>query len=106
MNLVDVEDAVLYPSIRDTESEKDVEIIYTDIVANGTQESTYFPYSFRLHRVVIDLLGNQYMRSIEEYSEDEGYIIGEQLCEQKNLKRLAKEYLPVKKFFKREKVLE
>ena len=96
MNLVDVEDAVLYPSIRDTESEKDVEIIYTDMVANGTQESTYFPYSFRLHRVVIDLLGNQYMRSIEEYSEDEGYIIGEQLCEQKNLKRLAKEYLPVK----------
>lgn len=48
MNLVDVEDAVLYPSIRDTESEKDVEIIYTDMVANGTQESTYFPYSFRL----------------------------------------------------------
>lgn len=40
MNLVDVEDAVLYPSIRDTESEKDVEIIYTDMVANGTQEST------------------------------------------------------------------
>ena len=30
MNLVDVEDAILYPSIRDTESEKDVEIIYTD----------------------------------------------------------------------------
>ena len=98
MNLVDVEDAVLYPSIRDTESEKDVEIIYTDMVANGTQESTYFPYSFRLHRVVIDLLGNQYMRSIEEYSEDEGYIIGEQLCEQNKLKRLSKEYLPEKKY--------
>lgn len=46
MNLVDVEDAVLYPSIRDTESEKDVEIIFTDMVANGTQESTYFLIAF------------------------------------------------------------
>lgn len=97
MNLVDVEDAVLYPSIRDTDSEKDIEIIYTDMVANSTQESTYFPYSFRLNPVVINLLGNQYMRSIDEYSDDEGYIIGELLCDKKNLHRLAKEHVSVKK---------
>lgn len=96
VNIIDaIEDKIIYPHIKDENSEFDLSIVRNSNLPLAAESSIYFPFEWRFSTVVLDSLAKKYGDTLESYpdedEEEERFLLGVSAC--RNARSLECPYL-------------